>query len=281
MQNNAEHKLPSEKYPALGGVVRVLLWTILLYLLASLLGQFAFQKWAMLAGELALLLPAYIYMRRHGFNTRTVFRLKAVSRRVVAMSFILGLAITALAIELDQLVNIVMPFPEVLEQTLRQTLKAETAQDWIFILLAAVLCAGMFEEMLFRGFVQNAFEQGHGPLSAIFITAVLFGFAHLLPWWIMQLMFIAMFLGILAWKSDSIVPSAIVHAQNNFIAVLLSNFAPEHGYGMLDWNGHLHPAILIGALLIVAFGLRVFFRFCEEDVQIPTLLNTPLSTFDR
>jgi membrane protease YdiL (CAAX protease family) len=197
------------------------------------------------------------------------------------MSFILGLAVTALAVELDRLVNLILPFPQVLEETLRQTLQAETWLDWVFLLLAAVLFAGMFEEMLFRGFVQNAFEQRHHPLLAIFITAVLFGFAHLLPWWIMQLMFIAMFLGILAWKSDSIIPSAIVHAQNNFIAVLLSNFAPAEGPALFDWNGHLHPAILLTALLIVGVGLPVFFRFCDEDLQIPTLLNTPLSTNDH
>ena len=116
-------------------------------------------------------------------------------------------------------------------------------------------------------------------VAALGLTAILFGCAHLLPWWIVQLMFIAMFLGILAWKSDSIVPSAIVHAQNNFIAVLLINFAPQpqHGHALLDWNGHLHPVLLLAALAIVAFGLPLFFRFCEEDVQIPTLLNTPLS----
>ncbi|MGH7494604.1 MAG: lysostaphin resistance A-like protein [bacterium] len=274
-------ELPSEKYPSLGGVVRVLLWTILLYLLASLLGEFSFQKWSILAGELALLLPAYVYLRRHKFRASTVFRLRAVSGRVVAMSFILGLAITALSIELDRLVSLVLPFPEILAETLRQTLKAESWTDWIFILLAAVIFAGALEEMLFRGFVQNAFEQRHNPLFAIFITAILFGFVHLSPWWIVQLIFIAMFLGILAWKSDSIVPSAIVHAQNNFIAVLLSNSSSERGNALLDWNGHLHPLLLLAALLIVALGLRLFFRFCEEDIQIPTFLNTPLSAAER
>ena len=281
MQNNEDLTLPSEKYPTLNGVVRVLLWTIVLYLLASLFGQFTFEKWALLAGELALLLPALLYLRRHRYNPRLVFRLNPVSWRVAATSFVLGLAITVLAIELDRLVNFVLPFPEILAEALRLTLKAETWQDWFFILLAAVVFAGVFEEMLFRGFVQNAFEQRHNTLIAIFITAILFGFVHLSPWWIMQLIFIAMFLGILAWKSDSIVPSAIVHAQNNLIAVLLSNFSPEQGPALLDWNGHLHPAILLAALLIVAFGLRLFFRFCEEDIQIPTLLNTPLTTVQR
>jgi membrane protease YdiL (CAAX protease family) len=281
MQNSEDLDLPSEKYPSLGGVVRVLLCTILLYLLASLLGESSFEKWSMVAGELALLLPAYIYLRRHGFDTRTVFRLKPVSGRVAAMSSILGFAITVLGIELDRLVNFVLPFPEILQEKLQHTLQAESLSDWMLILLAAVIFAGVFEEMLFRGFVQNAFEQRHKPLIAIFITAILFGFVHLLPWWIVQLIFIAMFLGILAWKSDSIVPSAIVHAQNNFIAVLLSNFASERGNALLDWNGHLHPLLLLAALLTVGLGLRFFFRFCEEDIQIPTLLNTPISATER
>ncbi len=281
MQTTEDLKLPSDKYPTLNGVVRVLLWTIVLYLLASWFGQFTFEKWALLAGELALLLPAYVYLRRHHYRASVVFRLNPVSWRVAAISVVLGLAITALAIELDRLINFILPFPEVLAEALRQTLQAESWSDWVFILLAAVVFAGVFEEMLFRGFVQNAFEQRHNTLIAIFITAILFGFVHLSPWWLAQLMFIAMFLGILAWKSDSIVPSAIVHAQNNLIAVLLSNFAEEKGNPLLDWNGHLHPVILLSALLIVALGLRLFFRYCEEDIQIPTLLNTPLTAAQR
>lgn len=273
--------LPSDQYPALAGVGRVLLWTILIYLLASVLGQFALTHWALLLGEVLLLLPALLYLRRRRYNARTVFRLKPVSLRVALVSLFLGFAITLLGMELDRLMNFVLPFPEQMEALLKQTLRAHNWRDAAVIILAAVVFAGVFEEMLFRGFVQNAFEQRHPPLMAIFITAVLFGAVHLSPWWFVQLIFIAMFLGVLAWKSDSIIPSALVHAQNNFIAVLLSNIDEAEALPLLNWNGHLHPALLLGALAMVAAGLRLFFRFCEEDIQIPTLLNTPLSSAPR
>ena len=264
------------RYPSLSGVGWVLLITGGLYLATSVLGRVTLANWSILLGELMLMLPACLYLRRHRYDFRLVFRLKPVSWRIAGLSLILGLAITLLAIELDRLINLIMPFPEHLELLLRDTLQAHNLQDWIMVLLAAVILAGAFEEMLFRGFVQNTFEQRHQPLFAIFVTAFLFGAVHLSPWWFVQLVFFAMFLGILAWKSGSIIPSAIIHAQNNFIAVLVINLGEERAGALLNWHGHVHPLLLVAAAITLFFGLRLFNRFCEEERPIPTLFNTPI-----
>jgi hypothetical protein len=142
-----------------------------------------------------------------------------------------------------------------------------------------VIFAGVFEEMLFRGFVQSAFEQRHQPAYAIFITSILFGAVHLNPWWFLQFIFIAFFLGLLAWKSDSIIPGALVHAQNNLTALLLNNLSGDAANSLLSWHGHVPPLLLLAALVALIFGLRLFHRFCEEETQIPTFLNTLLSRF--
>ena len=254
----------------------VLLVTVMLFLVASGLGQLTLAKWPLLIGELTLVLPAFLYLKLRRFSIRKVFRLSPVSWRVTATSVMLGFAITIVAIELDNLVNLVMPFPEQWEELLREALFARNLHDWIVILLASVFFAGTFEEMLFRGFVQNAFEQRHDALFAIFATAILFGFVHLTPWWFLQLIFISMFLGVMAWRSDSIIPSAIVHAQNNLIAVLLVNLAENQLDPILNWNGHVHPIVLAFAAAVLYFGMKLFFRFCEEDAEIPTFLNTPV-----
>jgi len=264
------------KYPSLSNVGWVLLLSGIPYFAVGFLFQSTLAKWPLLLGELTLLLPAYIFLRRKGYDVRRVFRLNPVSKRIIALSFAIGLAVTVLALELDRIVGHLLPFPEHLERLLQETLIAKSWPDWIMIVLAAVVFAGAFEEMLFRGFVQSAFEQRHQPLFAIFSTAILFSFVHLAPWWFLQLIFVAMFLGVLAWRSESIIPSAIVHAQNNGISILLTNFGEERLGPWFDWNGHVHPIILLVALAVLAVGLHLFFRFCEEETKIPTLLNTPL-----
>jgi len=263
------------KYPPLSGVGLVLLITVLVFLASSVFGNLTLGKWPLLIGELTLLLPAFLYLRRYKYDYRRVFRLNPVSGRVVSLTVLLGFAIAVLTMELDRLVNFVLPFPEQWETALNEALRADSFQDWVIILLAAVVFAGLFEEMLFRGFVQNTFEQRHQPLAAIFITAVLFGAIHLNPWWFVQFIFIAMFLGLLAWKSDSVVPSVVVHAQNNLIAVLMSNIADDPNSVLERWSGWKHVLLLMVTAVTLYYGFKLFFRFCEEDTEIPTLLNTP------
>ncbi len=266
-------------YPPLRGVGIVLLLSSIPLVIAGFLSERTLTKWPLLFGELSLLVPAYLYLRHKKLSPRTVFRLNPVSWRVVGVTVAVGLAITVLAFEVDRLVSVLLPFPEQWEAILQRTLQANSTLDWIIMLLAAVLFAGVFEEMLFRGFVQNAFEERHQPAYAIFITAILFGAVHLNPWWFVQFIFIAFFLGVLAWKSDSIIPGAIVHAQNNLTALLLNNLTQDANNPLMQWHGHVHPLLLLAAVLVLVAGLRLFFRYCEEEIQIPTFLNTPLSPF--
>lgn len=267
----------ASNYPTIKGAGVVLLLTAIPLVFAGFLSEHTLAKWPLLLGELALLLPAYFYMRRRRLDYRVIFRLRPVSGRVLGVSVMIGFAVTVLAIEVDRLVSLLLPFPEQWEAILQRTLRANGAREWIVMILSAVVFAGVFEEMLFRGFVQNAFEQRHQPAFAIFITAILFGAVHLNPWWFLQFIFISFILGVLAWKSDSIIPGAIVHAQNNLTALLLNNLTEETTNPLLGGQGHVHPWLLFAALAALVYGLWLFYRYCEEEVQIPTFLNTPLS----
>lgn len=274
--DNVTTPLPP-KHPPLSSVAWVLFLTSIPYFAVGFLFQVILAKWLLVLGELALLLPAYVFLRRKGYDVRATLRFNPISMRLAVLSFLLGLSVTVLAMELNIIVEMFLSFPEHLENLMKETLIAQNWHDWVILLLASVLLAGFFEEMLFRGFVQNALEQKHPPLFAVLSTAVLFSFVHLMPWWFIQLIFIAMFLGVLAWRSESIIPSAIIHAQNNLISILLINFGEDKLGPWFNWNGHIHPIILLSALAILAVGLHFFFRFCEEETAIPTLLNTPLT----
>jgi hypothetical protein len=172
--------------------------------------------------------------------------------------------------------------PERLQSQLEMLLMAQHWHDWIVIILATVVIAGVFEEILFRGFVQIAFEQHHKITTAIFIAAALFAVNHAIPWWFVQIFILGACLGWMAWRSDSIIPGAIVHGINNFFAVLLVNFKTEPQW--LFWQsaksslgeGHVHPMFLLAAAGILYFGFQSFNRFCEEETEIPTFLNTPV-----
>jgi len=284
-----------QKYPSRLSVLIILfLIAAPLYGLVGFLGNFSNNKWPVLLGELLLPLPAYLFLRFRHYHVRQIFRLHPVSWRLMYLSAGLAVALHLVVYEIDRLFTALwsavwrflppefsLLSPEYLQAQLEQALIAQSWLDWAIIILATVVIAGVFEEMLFRGFVQTAFEQRHRISTAIAITAAVFAANHAVPWWLAQIFLLGLCLGWMAWQSDSIIPGAIVHGINNLFAVLLINFktAPAwlHWQSAKSWlgEGHLHPMLLLVAGAAIYFGLQLFKRYCEEATEIPTFFNSP------
>lgn len=84
----------------------------------------------------------------------------------------------------------------------------------LFIILIGVL-PGFSEELFFRGFVQRRLLQRYRPANAIGITSVVFGLFHVTPHGIALATIIGVWLGVMAWRANSIWPSALCHAFVN------------------------------------------------------------------
>ncbi|MCF7811936.1 CPBP family intramembrane metalloprotease, partial [bacterium] len=134
-----------------------------------------------------------------------------------------------------------------------------SAIDTLLIILGVVVIAPITEESLFRGFIQQIFEFRLDITKAVLISSAAFALIHLQPWWVIQQMILAVFIGYLAWKWNSIIPAVFIHAANNLWALRhLLNL----GYGeagCYDWNEHVHPLILTIAVVI----LFASFNFSE------------------
>jgi len=129
--------------------------------------------------------------------------------------------------------------------------------------------------MLFRGFLRNALEEKMDITRAVLATAFIFSLFHINPWWLVQIVLLGVILGVMAWKSNSIFPSAMVHAINNAIALIAANLF-EGQMAFLSWKGHVNPLLLIAAIAGLYIGMVLFYRYSEEDLEIPTFLNQPL-----
>jgi membrane protease YdiL (CAAX protease family) len=259
----------NDSLPPRGEALGILAITFFAFLVVGLVGEGTLGKEQILLGEALVIAPAYLYARLRNYETKAVFRLHTVRFRVVAVSAVIGLSMTVVADELDRLMNLILPFPEELAEMLKQILVARTASDWLIVLFGAVLIAGLFEEMLFRGFLQNSFERYGDVTSAVLWSAVLFAGFHVNPWWLAQIVLLGVILGVMAWKSNSIFPGAIVHAINNGISVAVINL-PENELDVLEWHGHVHPVLILAALAALVFSLRLFYRYCENPADEPS-----------
>ena len=119
---------------------------------------------------------------------------------------------------------------------------AATVLLWV---LMSALVAGVTEETAFRGYLQRPIERRHGPVIAILLTGILFGFLHfthpevtlaLLPFYVA----VAAVYGTLAYLTDSILPGMVLHAGGNMFAAF-DLFARGHS----EWQGLGPPAKLV------------------------------------
>ncbi len=107
------------------------------------------------------------------------------------------------------------------------------------------LVPAVCEEVMYRGYVQRAFEKSWGITAAILISGAIFGAYHLQISNFLPLATLGVFLAYLTYISDSLIPAMVAHFINNGGQVVASSFYPE----MLD--AQITPEMDIPVFLII------------------------------
>lgn len=105
------------------------------------------------------------------------------------------------------------------------------------------------EELFFRGYMQPRLMQRWPALPSVLITAVLFTVAHgITPVILVTVFPVALWLGVLAWRTGSIWPGCVGHAWLNFLWC---------GWPVLNQMAGTSPVLSVpfGAYVVVLAGL--------------------------
>jgi len=86
----------------------------------------------------------------------------------------------------------------------------------VFVLAGSVL-PGVCEELLFRGYMQSRLLKRWSPAQAIGVTSVAIAVMHMDPTYMAFVLPIGVWLGYLAWRTNSILPGIACHAFVNFV----------------------------------------------------------------
>lgn len=89
----------------------------------------------------------------------------------------------------------------------------------------AVIAAPIFEEAVFRGFLQPLLSRTFGTIAGVLITAALFGGLHWSEYsgvwqYAAAITALGIFFGWVRVRTDSLIPSTIMHSCHNGVAVL-------------------------------------------------------------
>lgn len=235
-------------------IKRFLLWC-LLYCAVAVIGNIVgsitnsdeIMSWAMLIGFILL---TVVYLGRHyvelsfgSIGKRKVWPAVGMSV-LIAASYVLILVTVFVLIDIEQL------FPKEFE-SLNET------GEHLFPGIAGVLYGCIFcpilEEIGVRGILLGGLLKSRcRPWLAILVSALIFALLHGIGVHFVVSFVFGIILGWLYWRTGSIVLCMIIHVVNNSLS-------------FIDLSGQTNVVcliVLVGSLLLLAFGLWWFARIC-------------------
>jgi membrane protease YdiL (CAAX protease family) len=256
-----------------------------LWVLLSLANQKYYPgiPWAMLptAGYLWLF---WRYLRGDGWPRETAEARRASLRANVLPAEVWSAAIGAGLVGLIW----VLVVQQVLNRMVRlpQQIVPDTshipAVTLVGLLFMAAIVAGIVEEAAFRGYMQGPIERRHGPVAAIVITGVMFGFGHfahpevtlvLMPYYVA----VAAVYGGLAYITNSILPSLVLHAGGNMFM-----FLGQFGAGRSEWQATAAPLVwetgpdatfVVTVAAAILLGAAAFWAYSGLAAAVRTQAN--------
>jgi sodium transport system permease protein len=240
-------------------------WFMLQYLAAQGL---ATSPAIMAAGQLAFILTPPLAMAfLLTSSPRRTLRLYWPKPRYLAFGAALALSLNPLVNELKPIVEWLFPMSSVIKASLEQMM-AQVPSLGVAILLFALIPA-ICEEVAFRGFILTGLEHGHRQRSAILLSALLFGFLHVLLSLFQQLFnatLLGIVLGLLAMRSRSILPGILFHFMHNALAMAMGYLTEQPGGQAIaawlyrDPKEHLYHEglVVVGALISVYLLYRLW-----------------------
>ena len=175
----------------------------------------------MVAGQWIILIPPVLMAILLTSAPARTLRLAWPEPRYLLLAVALVLALNPLVNELRPLVEWLFPISSHDQDFARAGdvpgARARRSSIGVFALVPAIC-----EEFAFRGFILSGLEHEHRTRSAILLSALMFGFLHVLLSLFQQLFnatLLGIVLGLLAVRSRSILPGIVFHFLNNAIAV--------------------------------------------------------------
>ena len=209
-------------------------WFMMLYLARQ---DAAMSVNSVVAGQSVILIVPLVMAFLLTSDPWRTLRLRWPEGRYLFLAVGLVVALNPLVNTLRPIVEALFPISATIKATLQQIMSQSPG------LVASILVFAFFpaicEEFAFRGFILSGLERRHRTRSAIILSALMFGFLHVLLSLFQQLFnaaILGVVLGLLAVRSRSILPGIVFHFLNNTFGVALGTVVTAPwAQGVLPW----------------------------------------------
>lgn len=105
--------------------------------------------------------------------------------------------------------------------------------EYVAAFFVLVVLAPLFEEIIFRGYLQKRLRETRGVVFSIVFSSLIFAVLHFQLNVIISVFVLSLFIGYLREKFDSIWPGVMVHALRNGLAYMLLFILPLYGLSLV------------------------------------------------
>jgi membrane protease YdiL (CAAX protease family) len=156
---------------------------------------------------------------------------------------------------------------ELVERAYRDFFAGTTSLQAVRALIVGAVVPAFAEEVLFRGLLQRSLEQVRPARHAIIVTALIFGILHFNPLSVVPLILIGVYLGFLAYSTQSLALPIVAHFLSNAIAIV-ALYAPKQDAELPPETITLVQAFLLALLGIAILG-GAFLTILRHTPQSP------------
>lgn len=213
-------------------------------------------------------------------------RLDRSEPSLIGYSVLASVAIILPTLSLEVVVAHHLEIPEEIIRALTDLLKADTLPELAYVWLVAAAGAALSEELLFRGILQNCLAARMQAWIAIVITSAVFGILHTI-WRFPPSFILGVFLGMLYWRTRSLLPPLAAHLTINTVAIVIVFLAHMRGEASMPaWLTEERPApiwIIVASLLaFVTLFRTIWIRTrpwnANQDSSKADAYDTPVTT---
>lgn len=129
----------------------------------------------------------------------------------------------------------------------------QLTDDPVVMIITAVIMAPIFEEIIFRGVIQKGLmNKGVEPWKAILFSSIIFGVVHANPWQFVGAVLLGCVLGLVYYKTKSLLLPMLLHGFNNLCSSLLITYTKNESFA---------EAFKVSEWIILAIGIALFSLF--------------------
>lgn len=156
-------------------------------------------------------------------SLKKTFRLRRPNWTMLGTAALLAAAMHPLSLEWSHRLAWFFPeLPPAMAEPIKRLMTADI--PWWYLLGAMAVAPAICEELAFRGFILSGLRRTGRTWMAIGLSSLAFGFMHMIPQQVFNATLLGLLLGMIAIRSNSLLPGVVFHLIYNALGVFHNRF---------------------------------------------------------